>query len=58
MNTVNAKIIRIEETSSTNEYLRNYKPQAGEEMTVVTADYQTADNDHDGVARAIMAALA
>lgn len=42
MNTVNAKIIRIEETSSTNEYLRNYKPQAGEEMTVVTADYQTA----------------
>ena len=42
MNTENAKIIRIEETSSTNEYLRNYKPQAGEEMTVVTADYQTA----------------
>lgn len=35
-------IIRLEEVGSTNNYLRSYKPAAGEKITVVTADYQTA----------------
>ena len=36
------KIIRLEETSSTNAYLRQYTPAEGEDLTVVTAEYQTA----------------
>ncbi len=36
------KIIRLQETDSTNRYLKNYIPGEGEEMTVVVADYQTA----------------
>lgn len=35
------KIIRIEETGSTNSYLRGYKQGKDEEMTVVIADFQT-----------------
>lgn len=36
------RLIRLEETSSTNQYLREYRPEEGEEMTVVVATYQTA----------------
>lgn len=36
------KIIRLEETSSTNQYLKEYVPMGEEEMVVVTTDYQTA----------------
>lgn len=36
------KILRLQETDSTNCYLKNYIPEEGEEMTVVVADYQTA----------------
>lgn len=36
------KIIKLHEIDSTNAYLRNYKPEEGEELTVVTAEYQTA----------------
>lgn len=35
------KIIRLGETGSTNDYLRNYQPEEGEDMTVVVADYQS-----------------
>ncbi len=36
------RIIRLDETDSTNHYLRDYRPGEGEDMTVVVADYQTA----------------
>lgn len=36
------KILRLQETDSTNCYLKNYIPEEGEEMTVAVADYQTA----------------
>ncbi|EFL45686.1 biotin--[acetyl-CoA-carboxylase] ligase [Prevotella disiens FB035-09AN] len=36
------KIIRLESVESTNDYLRTYKPEENEPMTVVMADYQTA----------------
>lgn len=36
------KIIKLQEIDSTNAYLRNYTPAEGEEMTVVTAEYQSA----------------
>ena len=36
------KIIRLQETDSTNRYLKNYIPEDGKEMTVAVADYQTA----------------
>lgn len=36
------RLIRLEETSSTNSYLREYHPEEGEKMTVVVADYQNA----------------
>ena len=35
------KIIKLDETVSTNDYLRDYVPGKKEEMTVVTAKYQT-----------------
>ena len=35
-------IIRLEETDSTNNYLRSYQPADGEKITVVTAEFQTA----------------
>lgn len=37
-----AKHIHINETDSTNQWLRSYMPESEDEMTVVTADYQTA----------------
>ena len=40
MNTV--KIIRLKEVSSTNEYLRQYRSLNPDEITVVTAEFQTA----------------
>lgn len=36
------KIIKLQEVDSTNAYLRDYTPAEGEEMTIVTAEYQTA----------------
>lgn len=39
---MNTRIIRLEETDSTNRYLKSYIPEADEEMTVVVADYQSA----------------
>lgn len=36
------KIIKLQEVDSTNNYLRNYTPEPGEEMTIVTAEFQTA----------------
>lgn len=39
---MNKKIIRLDETDSTNNFLRSYHPAEGEEMTVVTAEHQTA----------------
>lgn len=36
------KIIKLHEVDSTNAYLQNYTPQEGENMTVVTAEFQTA----------------
>ncbi len=39
---MNTRIIRLEETDSTNRYLKSYIPETGEEMTVVVADYQSA----------------
>lgn len=36
------KIIKLDETDSTNRYLSEYIPGKGEDMTVVVADYQTA----------------
>lgn len=36
------KFIRLQEVDSTNAYLRNYTPEEGEEMTVVTAEFQSA----------------
>lgn len=36
------KIIRLSETDSTNHYLREYRGERGELLTVVTAEYQTA----------------
>lgn len=38
---MNIKTIHLTETSSTNEWLRTYKPQGDDEMTVVTTDFQT-----------------
>jgi len=35
-------IIRLDEIDSTNRYLKEYKPEDGEEMTVAVAYYQTA----------------
>lgn len=35
-------IIRLEETDSTNNYLRSYQPADAEKITVVTAEFQTA----------------
>lgn len=40
MNTV--KIIKLKEVSSTNEYLRQYRSLNPDEITVVTAEFQTA----------------
>lgn len=39
---IKTKIIRLEETESTNSWLKGYRPAPDEEMTVVVADYQTA----------------
>lgn len=39
---IEPKMIHLAEVDSTNEFLRNYTPQEGEEMTVVTTDFQTA----------------
>ena len=36
------KVIRLDETDSTNNCLRGYTPAEGEKMTVVSSDYQTA----------------
>jgi BirA family biotin operon repressor/biotin-[acetyl-CoA-carboxylase] ligase len=36
------KTIHIKETDSTNDWLRTYKSEEGEEITVVTADFQSA----------------
>lgn len=36
------KIIRLIQTDSTNNFLRNYKGEEGEKMTVAVAEYQTA----------------
>lgn len=36
------KTIHIKETESTNDWLKSYRPEEGEEMTVVTTDYQSA----------------
>ena len=36
------KTIRIKETDSTNNWLKSYQSEAGEDMTVVTTDYQSA----------------
>lgn len=36
------KIIRLQEVDSTNAFLRTYTPEEGEEMTVVSTEYQTA----------------
>ena len=38
---MNTKIIKLEETDSTNTYLKNYSPSDDEEMVVAVADYQT-----------------
>ena len=38
---VNTKTIHLTETSSTNEWLRTYKPQDDKEMTIVSTDFQT-----------------
>lgn len=35
------RLIRLEETASTNDFLREYHPEEGEAMTVVVASYQT-----------------
>ena len=35
------KIIKLEETTSTNTYLKNYIPAEEDEMVVAVADYQT-----------------
>lgn len=39
---MNVKVLYIEEVSSTNDYLRNYKAPTGEDMTVVWTDFQSA----------------
>lgn len=39
---MNTKIIKLEETDSTNTYLKNDSPSDDEEMVVAVADYQTA----------------
>jgi len=39
---MNIKWIRLEETDSTNNWLKGYKPEKGEDMTIVTAEYQLA----------------
>lgn len=36
------KTIYLKETDSTNDWLKGYQPEAGEDMTVVTTDYQSA----------------
>lgn len=38
----NIKIIRLDETTSTNLYLRNYTGEEGSLMTIATAEHQTA----------------
>lgn len=40
--TMRIKIIRLDETDSTNNYLRAYRVAEGERMTVVQAEYQSA----------------
>ena len=35
------KFVSLDETVSTNDYLRKYTPGSNEEMTVVSARYQT-----------------
>lgn len=39
---MNIKIIKLKETESTNSYLRQYTPKEGEDITVVTTEFQTA----------------
>ena len=39
---MNIKIIKLKETESTNSYLRQYTPKEGEDLTVVTTEFQTA----------------
>lgn len=39
---MNTKIVNLEEVDSTNRFLHDYTPAAGEEMTIVTARFQTA----------------
>ena len=39
---MNIKRIKLTHTDSTNNWLKGYKPSDGEEMTVVSAEYQTA----------------
>lgn len=41
------KIIRLKETSSTNDFLRQYQPE-DEELTIAVADYQTAGRGQGG----------
>lgn len=36
------KFIRLQEVDSTNAYLRDYTPEDGEKMTIVTTEFQTA----------------
>ncbi len=36
------KTIHVKETDSTNNWLKGYQSEAGEDMTVVTTDYQSA----------------
>ena len=36
------KTIHVKETDSTNNWLKSYQSEAGEDMTVVTTDYQSA----------------
>ncbi len=41
------KIIRLKETNSTNDFLRNYQPE-DEDLTIAVADYQTAGRGQGG----------
>ncbi len=42
------KLIEIEETESTNSWLREYRGEEGERMTVVSAEHQTAGRGQGG----------
>lgn len=42
------KIIRLIQTDSTNDFLRNYTGEEGEKMTVAVAEYQTAGRGQGG----------